>query len=75
MVIMDERYLEDLNWAGEHHSKLLQRYREQWVAVHNRRVVAFGKSIIAVRKNAQSKTGEEHIPVYFVDSPGNIYAS
>lgn len=71
---MDERYLEDLNWAGEHHSQLLEKYREQWVAIFNKQVVASGESITDVRKTAQSKTGERHIPVYFIDSASNIYA-
>lgn len=69
-----DRFLEDLDWAGEHHSELLGKYRDQWVAVYNKEVVAYGTSIAAIKKTAQAKTGRKRIPVYFVDSGSNIYA-
>jgi len=33
-VKIKERYLEDLDWAEEHHSELLKEYRDRWVAVY-----------------------------------------
>jgi len=69
-----DRFLEDLDWAGEHHTQLLEKYREEWVAVCDKQVVAHGISIAEVRKSAQAKTGRKHIPVYFVESGSNIYA-
>jgi hypothetical protein len=70
-----DRFLEDLDWAELHHSELLKKYREQWVAIYNREVVAHGVSIAQIKEEARRKTGRQHIPVYFVDSPSNIYAS
>jgi len=69
-----DRFLEDLDWAEIHHSELVDKYREQWVAVYNKQVVSHGDSLAQVREEAQKKTGRKHIPVYFVDSVSNIYA-
>ncbi len=74
---MDRRYWEDLKWARDHHSELLVRYRNQWVAIYQEQVVAYGTSGNAVEREAERKTGrpETEIPVYYVDSGSNIYAS
>lgn len=73
-MAVGKRFLEDLDWAETHHSELLQRYREQWIAVYNKQVVAHGDSLSRVKEEARQKTGRKHIPVYFVDSVSNIYA-
>lgn len=72
-----DKFLTDLDWAGEHHSQLLNDYRDEWVAVYNRNVVAHGTSLEIVEREAERKTGKEKedIPVYFVESGSNIYAS
>lgn len=68
------RFLEDLDWAGAHHTALLKHYRDQWVAIYKKQVVAHGTSLAQVKKAAQAKTGRKRIPVYFVDSGASIYA-
>lgn len=68
-----DRFLEDLDWAGAHHTALLKRYRDQWVAIYKKQVVAHGTSLAQVKRAAQVKTGRKRIPVYFVDSGANIY--
>jgi hypothetical protein len=68
-----QRFLEDLDWASAHHTALLKRYRDQWVAIYKQHVVAHGTSLAQVKRAAQAKTGRKHIPVYFVDSGASIY--
>lgn len=72
---MDGRYMEDLNWAGEHHTELLKKYRNEWIAVHNKQVVAHGPSGREVEANAKVKVGDKSVAMYYVDSGSNIYAS
>lgn len=67
------RFLEDLDWAGQHHSALLKRYRDRWIAIYKKQVVAYGTSLAQVKRAAQAKTGRKRIPVYFVDSGASIY--
>lgn len=74
MTTMDKRLLEDLDWAEEHHSELLRKYRDQWIAVYNKDVVAAGELGTEVEKRALAKLGKEHPALYYVDSGSSIYA-
>ncbi len=71
---VDKRFFEDMDWAEEHHEELLKKYRDLWVAIYNKQVVAYGSSIREIERQARAKTGQKHIPVYFVESGSNIYA-
>lgn len=73
-MTVDKRFFEDLDWAEEHHGELLEQYRDRWIAIYNKQVVASGSSIRDVEHHAKAKTGQKHIPVYFVESGSNIYA-
>lgn len=73
-MVVEKRFFEDLDWAEEHHGELMGKYREQWIAVYNKTVVASGDSLAKVKEEAKLRTGRKHIPVYFVDSVSNIYA-
>lgn len=68
-----ERFLEDLNWAGEHHTELLKKYRNEWVAIYNKRVIAHGLSGEKVENQAKAKVGDKSVAMYYVDSGSNIY--
>jgi len=70
-----KEFLEDLDWAGAHHSELMKKYPEKWVAILNKKVIAVGETLEKVKEKAKALTGKEHIPVYFVDSCSNIYES
>lgn len=54
---MEKHFWPDLNWAREHHSALLERYRDQWIAVYNKEVIAHGESGDEVEREAKTKTG------------------
>lgn len=74
MTDSEKRFWEDLNWARTHHSQLLARYGDEWIAVYNKQVIAHSPSGEKVEKLARQKLGDEKFPVYFVDSASNIYA-
>jgi hypothetical protein len=69
-----DRYLEDLDWAGEHHTELLKKYRNEWVAIYNKQVVAHGHSGKEVKSRARAQAGDQPVAMYYVDSGSNIYA-
>ncbi len=73
-MAMDKRLLEDLDWAEEHHSELLRKYRDQWIAVYNKHVIAAGELGGEVEKEASTKLGKKRPALYFVDSGSSIYA-
>jgi len=59
---------EALKWARTHHSELLIRYPDEWVAVYNDQVVAHGPNGPRVEQEARQKLGDRKSPIYFVDS-------
>jgi len=73
-MAVDKRLLEDLDWAEEHHSELLVKYRDQWVAVYGKHVIAAGEQGKEVEKEALARLGKKHPALYFVDSGSSIYA-
>ncbi|MFQ6062938.1 MAG: DUF5678 domain-containing protein [Methanosarcinales archaeon] len=72
--IEPKEYFENIDWAYEHHLELQRKYKEQWVAIYNKKVVSHGTDLGKVRKEAIEKTNkkDEEIPCIFVDG-GRIY--
>lgn len=70
-----KKFLADLIWGRNHHSELLEEYRDEWVAIYKERIVTAGKDLAKVVEEAKNKTGKKQIPVYYVDSGSSIYES
>lgn len=68
-----KEYFEDIEWAESNYSELQKAFRNKWVAIVSKKVVAFGDSIKRIREEARRKTGVEHIPVIFIESGSNVY--
>lgn len=71
--MVNRQFWDDLRWGESHHSELLREYRDQWVAIENKQVVAAGTNLGQVEKEAQQKTGKSDIPVVFIDCGEHIY--
>lgn len=70
---MSPKYWEDQDWGVHHYKELVKEFPEMWVAIINKKVVAYGDSPSKVRKIAKKKTGEERIPVLFVEGGVHVY--
>ena len=77
-----QRYWDDMRWAREHSTELHQRFGEDspygggiWVAIHNKKVVAWGTNLAEVEKQAAERTGvsAREIPLKFIESATVIY--
>ncbi len=68
----NKEFWEDLKWGEASHTQLLNRYRDQWVAISNKEVVASGENLEKVEKEAKKKTGKD-VPVVFVECGEHIY--
>ncbi|MCG2826720.1 MAG: DUF5678 domain-containing protein [Thermoplasmatales archaeon] len=66
-------FWKDLNWARKHHTELLKKYRNLWVAVVNKKVVSAGDNLEKVEDIAKAKTGKKNIATMFVDGGEHIY--
>ncbi len=65
-------YIRDLNYDG---NELYEKYQNMWVAIVNNKVVACGKNLIQVKKEASKKTDkkEDEIPVKYIENIGAIF--
>lgn len=69
-----KEFIENLIWGRQHHAELLKNYRDKWIAIYNKNVVSANRNLEEVIKEAKRKTGEEQIPVFYVESGSHIYA-
>ena len=70
---MPKEFWTDQEWGFKNHTQLLKRYRDKWIAIVNKKVVASGSDLAKVEKIAQKKTSKKYIPVMFVESGSHIY--
>jgi len=75
MELEPKEYFEDIEWAESNYSELQKEFRNKWVAIVGKKVVAFGDSIKRIREDARKKTGVKHIPILFVESGSNILST
>ncbi|MEA3488274.1 MAG: DUF5678 domain-containing protein [Euryarchaeota archaeon] len=71
-IMIPEGFWDDQEWGFRHHTKLLETYRDVWVAIVDKVVVAAGKDLGKVEKEAKKKTGRDPA-VMFVESGSHIY--
>ena len=69
-----KRYWQDQQWAFGHYPELVKRYKNRWVAVVDRRVVAASKSSVKAQEQARAKTGRQlPIAVVYVETGRHVY--
>jgi len=68
-----KEFWDDDEWAEKHYPELQKRFRDQWVAVANKKVITHGKNLAKVEEEARLKTGKRHISVTFVESGDHVY--
>lgn len=71
--MISKEFWEDQQWGFQHHSDLLGRYKDMWVAIVNKKVVSAGEDLGKVEEEAKQKTGKKQIPVLFVECGAHIY--
>ncbi len=70
---ISKEFWDDQQWGFQHHSELLPKYKDQWVAIVNKQVVSAGEDLGQVEEEAKQKTGKKEIPVFFVECGAHIY--
>lgn len=73
MEIMPKKFWEDQKWGFEHHSELINKYKDLWVAIVNKKIVSSGNDLAKVEIEAKQKTGKKHVPVMYVECGSHIY--
>lgn len=65
-------FWEDHKWALEHYSDLREKYADMWVAIVNRKVVAFGKGLTDEREESISREIGRPPVTLFVEGQARI---
>lgn len=67
-----KEFWDDLKWGEKHHTEFLKKYRDKWVAIKNKKIVASGNNLAKVEEEAKERTGEKWVPVTFVEGGERI---
>ncbi len=73
MEIMPKEFWEDQQWGFKHHSELINKYKDMWIAIVDKKVVSAGVDLGKVEEEARKKTGKKQIAVLFVECGSHIY--
>ena len=73
METISKEFWDDQQWGFQHHADLLQKFKDQWVAISNKQVVCFGKHLEKVEEYAKKITKRQEIPVMFVECGAHLY--
>ena len=73
MKTISKEFWEDQQWGFQHHSELLDKYKDEWIAIVDKKVISAGHDLRKVKEKAREKTGRREIPVLFVECGAHIY--
>ena len=54
-----EQFWEDMQWGENNYAELVKRYPDKWVAIVNKKVVAFGESLRNIEIEAERKANKK----------------
>ena len=72
MIKLPKRFWDDKEWIFAHYSELLRTYRNMWIAVLNKKIIAASPNLGKVEE-IKAKIGKKHIPVIFLEDGSHVY--
>jgi hypothetical protein len=69
---LPSEFWEDHKWALEHYSDLREKYADMWVAIANRKVVAFGEDLTDEREEAIRREIGRPFVTFFIEGQSRI---
>ncbi|MBI4141349.1 hypothetical protein HY484_00315 [Candidatus Woesearchaeota archaeon] len=73
METVSKEFWDDQQWGFKHHADLLQRFKDKWIAIFNKKVVCSGTDLSKVTEDAKKITGKKETPVMFVECGAHLY--
>ena len=65
-------FWEDYKWALEHYGELREKYADMWVAIADKKVVAFGEDLTDEREESISREINRPLVTLFVEGMARI---
>ena len=72
-ITLSATFWEDDRWAHSNYQDLAKKYPNQWIAVLNKKVVAFSESLAKVEDEAARIAGGKDFPMLFVEKGAHVY--
>lgn len=73
MKPISKEFWEDQQWGFQHHTELLRQFKDQWIAISDKKVVSSGLDLGKVKEKARKVTKKKEIPVMFVECGAHLY--
>lgn len=70
---ISKEFWDDQQWGFQHHSDLIEQYKDQWIAISNKRVISSGTDLGKVKDEAKRIAKKKEIPVMFVECGAHMY--
>jgi hypothetical protein len=72
---LESAFWDDQEWGIQHYGELVDKYRNQWVAIVDQRVVSHGYELSPVEGEASQKTGRAkgQIALIYVEAGNQIF--
>ena len=72
---VEPAFWDDQEWGIQHYGKLMDQYRNQWVAIIGQQVVSHGYDMSRVEEEASQKSGRAkgQIPLIYVEAGNQIF--
>ena len=65
-------FWEDKKWALEHYAELRRKYADMWVAIVNKKVIAFGEDLTVEKEKSIRKEIGRPFVTFFVEGEARI---
>lgn len=69
---LPREFWEDQKWALEHYDELRRRYADMWIAILNKKVVAYGKELTEEKEESLFKVAGRPPVILFIESEARI---
>jgi len=73
MKPISKEFWEDQQWGFQHHSNLLKNFKDQWIAIYDKKVICSGTNLGKVEEEAKKITQKQEVPVMFVECGAHLY--
>lgn len=72
-IALSAEFWKDDRWAHRNYQHLVKKYPNQWIAVLNKKVIAFSEDLAKVEEEAARVAGGRDFPMLFVEKGAHVY--
>jgi hypothetical protein len=70
---ISNEYWEDVEWAKKNYGELQRKFKNVWVAIAEKRIICYGKSLKEVESKAEALVGRKDVFTMYIESGAAIY--